>query len=295
MNMYNNFVGVVPNQYQQPKTLNWLPAEDIALLQKGLSQFRLSITKEEMAKGQCNHYDKVNGTSALVPDADGSNGCTCSICGTHFYPREFKQDEIQASVDNILDILNTIKVMYLSIDPNAALEYFQVIPFISKIPELYNIAITDFKRYEGVDSFIPGQGSNGINPFNVYATMTNPGWGMNMVPPMGQPQMGYGYPQPPMNPPVQPMAAPQAQPMQAGQQLYGFNPNVQQMNAGFAQQNPQYNPIYNMQAGYQPVTQGFSMNPTGAAAPQGYMNTNMPNAANPTGAAAPEASTEKKK
>ena len=50
MNMYNNFMGqgMVPNQYQQPKTLNWLPAEDYALLQKGLSQFKLSITKEEL-------------------------------------------------------------------------------------------------------------------------------------------------------------------------------------------------------------------------------------------------------
>ena len=54
MNMYTNgFMpapGMVPNQYQQKKTINWLPAEDYALLQKGLSQFKLSVTKEELAK-----------------------------------------------------------------------------------------------------------------------------------------------------------------------------------------------------------------------------------------------------
>ena len=298
MNMYNNFMGqgMVPNQYQQPKTLNWLPAEDYALLQKGLSQFKLSITKEELAKGQCNHYDRQNGMSALVPDADGSGGCTCSICGTHFYSKDYTPEEIKMAVDNILDILNTIKIMYLSLDPNAALEYFQIIPFIGKIPELYNIAVADFKRYEGVDSFVPGQGNNGLNPFNVYALMTQPGWGMNMVP---NQQMGYGYPQQgqQMAQPQQPGMAPQPQVApQQGQQMYGFNPNMQQMNAGFAQQNPQYNPMFSgmmIQPGYQPQQQGFSMNPMGAAAPQqGYVNTNMPNAMNPTGnATAPAAST----
>ena len=289
MNMYNGFMGqgMVPNQYQQPKTLNWLSNEDYALLQKGLSQFKLSITKEELAKGQCNHYDKVNGMSALIPDADGSNGCTCSICGTHFYSRDFTPEEVKASTDTVLDILNTIKIMYLSLDPKAALEFFQIIPFIAKIPELYNIAVNDFKKYEGVDSFIPGQNNGGINPFNLYATMAGPGWGMPMVPPMqGQQPMGYGYA--PQGQPQQPGVAPAAQAPVQGQpqQMYSFNPNMQQMNAGFAQQNPQYNPVFNMQPGYQPQMQGFSMNPVGAAAPQGYMNTNMPNAMNPTGAPA---------
>lgn len=290
--------GMVPNQYQQPKTINWLSAEDYALLQKGLSQFKLSVTREELAKGQCNHYDRVNGASALVPDPDGSGGCTCSICGTHFYSRDFTADEIKAATSNILDILNTIKIMYLSLDPNAALEYFQIIPFIEKIPQLYNIAIQDFKKYEGVDSFVPG-GNGGMNPFNIYAMMTNPGWGMGMAP---QPMMnGYGYPQQPMMQqqmnPQQPQAQQVGNPQQ--QAMYGFNPN---MNAGFAQQNPQFNPMYGMNvpaSGYQPQQQGFSMNPTGAATPvqnQGYMNTNMPNAMNPTGATQqPQAQTDTEK
>ena len=252
MNMYTNgFMpapGMVPNQYQQKKTINWLPAEDLALLQKGLSQFKLSVTKEELAKGQCNHYDSATGSSTLIPDADGSGGCTCGLCGTHFYTKDFSAEEIKNATENILDILNTIKIMYLSLDPNAALEYFQIIPFIEKIPDLYNIAVQDFKRYEGIDSFVPGSNGYNVNPFNIYAMMTQPGWGM--VPPQ--------------------------------QQMYGFNPN---MNAGFAQQNPQFNPIF--AGGYQPQTQGFSMNPVGAAAPQqGFMNTNMPNAMNPTGQAA---------
>ena len=210
----------------------------------------------------------------LVPDADGSGGCTCTLCGTHFYTKDFTPEEIKNSVGNILDILNTIKIMYLSIDPNAALEYFQIIPFIEKIPELYNIAVQDFKRYEGVDSFVPGSNSYNVNPFNIYYAMMNQP-GLGMVPPQQQ-MYGYGQGYPMQQPNMAPQ---QPQATQMPNQQYGFNPN---MNAGFAQQNPQYNPIF--AGGYQPQSQGFSMNPMGAAAPQqGFMNTNMPNAANPTG------------
>ncbi len=281
MNMYQqpylNY-GMIPNQQQAPKTGNWLPADKRAILQKGISQFKLSVTDEEMARGQCNHYDQ-NGVSALVPDGDGSGGYTCSICGTHFTSRNFTPEEVKASVEEVLDILNTIKIMYLSMDPNAALEYFQIYPFIEKIPQLYNIALQDFKKYEGVGDFVQ---SNNMNPFNMFAAMSTPGfgYGMNNM----NPQMnGYQYGQ-------QPMGGFQQQGYQYGQ--------PQQMNTGYAQPNPGFNPIYGQPQqmtqpagmgqpvnGYQPQSQGFSMNPQGAAAPQQqYMNTNMPNAMNPTGA-----------
>ncbi len=135
--------GMVPNQAAMPKTTNWLTPEKLNVLKKGINQFKLSVTEEELAKGQCNHYYP-DGTSALVLDQDGSGGCTCLICGTHFNSTEYSQQDVSNATQNILDILNTIKIMYLSIDPTAALEYFQIIPFIEKIPQLYNIAANDF-------------------------------------------------------------------------------------------------------------------------------------------------------
>ena len=144
--------GMVPNQYAQtPKMANWLPADKLAMLKKNLNQFKLSVTEEEMFKGQCNHIDPQTGISALIPDQDGSGGCTCSQCGTHFTARNFSTEEVQGIVQNTLDLLNTIKIMYLSLDPAHALEYFQIVPFIEKIPQLYTIAVNDFKKYEGVD------------------------------------------------------------------------------------------------------------------------------------------------
>jgi hypothetical protein len=271
--------GMVPNQYAQtPKMANWLPADKLAMLKKNLNQFKLSVTEEEMFRGQCNHIDPQTGISALIPDQDGSGGCTCSQCGTHFTARNFSTEEVQGIVQNVLDLLNTIKIMYLSLDPAHALEYFQIIPFIEKIPQLYTIAVNDFKKYEGVDQFSVNQAQN---PFNIFAMMTNPGMGMGMAQPF------------------------------YGNQVYGQQPV---MNAGMAQANPTYNPMYGAptyqqpvapqptmyaqqpqmapqqaQPVYQPQTQGFTMNPMGAAQPQVqqpmmYANTNMPNAMNPTGA-----------
>ena len=237
--------GMVPNQVAMPKTGNWLSADKYALLQKGLGQFKMSVSDEEVARGQCNHYN-LNGTSALVRDPnDGSY--TCTICGTKFSACEFTQEDVDNATKNVLDILNTIKVMYLSLDPSAALEYFQIIPFIEKIPQLYQIAVNDFKKYEGVNSFMPTQN----NPFNFYAML------------MGQAPMGYA-PQP------APMGyAPQAAPM-------GYAPQAGMSNA-YGQPVPGFNPLYGApmaQPGYQPAAQGFAFNPQGAAQPM--VNTNMP-------------------
>lgn len=266
-NMYGNPMGfmggMVPNQQPMPKTGNWLNGDKFNLLQKGLSQFKLSVTEEELARGQCNHYN-LNGTSALIPDQDGSGGSTCAICGTHFTSRDFTQEDVENATQNILDILNTIKILYLSIDPSAALEYFQIIPFIEKIPQLYNIAVADFKRYEGVNNMVPAQNGN-QNPFNIFSMMT---MGYN-------PGMMGGYPQQP------PMAGYQGYPQQ-GAPVTGYPPQGAPTMNGFAQQNPGFNPMYGAPvapqqtpAGYQPQTQGYTFNPTGAAQ-QPMVNTNMP-------------------
>ena len=259
--------GMVQNQQQPPRPVSWLSPEKVALLQKNNSSFNLGVSDEDIARGQCNHYYPNNGQSALVPDADGSGGCTCSICGTHFTTKEYSQTDVETATHDILDILNTIKITYLSLDPHAANDYFQIIPFIEKIPKLYNMAMNDFKKYEGIDSYIP---AGNVNPFMVFNMMTNPGMGFGNVG-----QVPYG-----------------TQPMYQAQAPMG-QPTMGTMNTGYAQANPAMNPMYgqyqapgyngpqvNPQAGYQPQAQGFAMNPQGAAAPQqaqtGYFNSNMP-------------------
>lgn len=236
--MFNN------NNFQapvKPAHGNWLSNDKISILSNAQDAFKLSVSETELLKGQCNHYFS-NGSPALVPSADGT-GYTCSICGTTFHSHEFTEDDVKNATQNILDILNTIKVMYLSIDSNAALEFFQILPFIEKIPMLYNIAVNDFKRYEGTNI-----NNNNISPFNVLGYM------------MGMPMMGVGFQQPMYQPqmPAQPMY----QPQMPGQQMY--NPQMG------APAQPMYQPQPNMAAG-QPVYTPNSVNN-----PMYGMNTNMP-------------------
>lgn len=266
----NNGMVPNPNAQQMPVVSNWLPADKYAMLQKIQDQFKLSVSEEELVKGQCNHY-YANGTSALIPSPDGSGGCTCAICGTTFHSHDFTEDDVKNATQNILDILNTIKVMYLSIDKNAAMEYFQIIPFLEKIPALYNIAVNDFKKYEGVSSFVP---NNQQNPFNVLSFMMG-------APMMGQPMMAG---QPPMGYPQAPVygQAPIGYQQPNTQQPVGVVPQGAAQPAGF---NPMYAQPVMGQApmGYQPQTQGYVFNPQGAAQqpapvaqPQQMVNTNMP-------------------
>ena len=240
--MFNNNFQAAP--VQKPAHGNWLSNDKISILSNAQDAFKLSVSETELLKGQCNHYFS-NGSPALVPSADGT-GYTCSICGTTFHSHEFTEDDVKNATQNILDILNTIKVMYLSIDSNAALEFFQILPFIEKIPMLYNIAVNDFKWYEGTSI-----NNNNISPFNVLGYM------------MGMPMMGVGFQQPMYNPQ---MGAP-AQPMYQNQMPNGqpmYNPQMG------APAQPMYQPQPNMAAG-QPV-----YTPTPANNPMYGMNTNMP-------------------
>ena len=219
--------GVVPNQQQlSPNMQSWLTPDKLALLRKGVAKFNLSVSDEELARGQCNHMS--NGKSALIPDADGSGGYTCSICGTHMNVRELTNEEVKNATDNILDILNMVKITYLSLDPSTALEYFQIIPLIEKIPKLFEIAMNDFKRYDNSTSFV--QGGN-QNPFTLFNSIIGPGFGGGFM--NAQPQGYYGNPQ--------------------------FNAAPQQYGAP-AQYNPAMNPMYGQ---YQPQQMGYQQQPMG--------------------------------
>lgn len=278
--MFNNFgggfgqnpnygfsAGMVPNQQQQaPVVQSWLTPEKMALLKKGVSKFNLSVSDEDLARGQCNHMN--NGKSMLIPDGDGSNGFTCQICGTHFTVRDLSNEEVKNATDNILDILNIIKISYLSLDPNTALEYFQIIPLIEKIPRLYEISQADINKYNGGANFV--QGSN-QDPFRIFSSLVTPGFTGGFQ----QPQYGgfnnfnqYGYANAaPVAPQYagQAQFAPQANPMygQYGQPQ-GFQPQAQNM---YQQPAPAANPYQPQQPqyGYQPQQPAQAQAP---AAPQ---------------------------
>ena len=274
-NMYpNGYAMPMGAGYPQPAAqqtggnTNWLSPDKVARLKKDNTQFSLSVSDEELLRGQCNHYNS-DRTSALVENPDGSY--TCSICGDSFNVHTGTTEDVKNAVQLVLDYMNTCKTSYLSLSPDAALTYFQIIPFLKKFPDLYDLAIKDYAKHNNIN---PMQAQNGMNTFAMYANLINsPMYAQPGM--MGGMPMG-GYPQQPCA-----YATPVQQPV---------------MNTNMPQQ-PGYNPMYAQpmqpaapvqqpaaQTGYQPAQTGYAFNPQGPAQP---INTNMPQ--QPAPAAAPQA------
>lgn len=257
--------GVTPS----PETMNgiqvnpWLTPEDINMLRKDTEQFSLSITNEELKRAMCNHRD-LNRLPSLKPELDGS--CTCTICGYNFnVTEEFTQEQVNQACRVMENLLQTIKLMYISLNPETGKEFFQILAFIKKIPKLYEIASNDFKKYEGVYTFNQGIPAN---TFAIFGSLTTPGamYNNGAMGYTGQPNYAY-QPQQTM------YGAPQPQPGYGYQQPQMGNPFYQMpqtpgyVNPGTMGYTGQPAPSYGAPQPTTQPNQGFAMNPTGAAAP----------------------------
>lgn len=229
---------------QVPKIMNVLSADEIKELQQQRSQFSLGLTDREAKQAACNHRSVDGMSDSLVYDQN-TNAVTCQICGYTFKPLDanVSPNVIQEAADNLVDILQTIKIMYTDIPGNAAREYFQIIPLIAKVPQLFEFAAKSFNKHE-FDRMQYGQRNmNGMAMLQSLNALFG-------AAPMQQPVGGYGYgyvaPQPqPMNPPVgypNPAAAPVG--------------TVTPFGYPGASQQP---------AGYQPMTAGYAYTPNAAA------------------------------
>ena len=195
MNNFNNNIYGNPGYganygygYVKPKLpdpTNPLSKEDMALLKQKAPQFSLAVSQVEALKAICTHRDQ-NGET-LIQNTDGT--VTCSICGTTFTPVSADPETIAQVFKSVVDVLETIKIMYMDIPNDVTKSYFQMIPYLEKGPQLYKIANDHYSRYSNssVMSRDYGQG----NAFALYSAMMNPGMAMGMGMPQ---QMPYGQP-----------------------------------------------------------------------------------------------------
>lgn len=202
--------GVMYNNQPQVKRTNPLTKEEISSL-RTKTPFSLAITQDDVYRGICFHVDE-NGNPATVTDPNGAT--TCTICGETWNSNELSTDEVQAATENILSVLQTIKLMYLTFPEQAARDFYQIIPLLKKVPQLYKIAADNFRTFEGQTSnYYNGQ----PNPFTIFSQIaggngfgnafqyqqTQPGYGQPVPNMYGQPAPAmYGQPAQPMNPPM---------------------------------------------------------------------------------------------
>ena len=232
-------------QQQVHKQMNALSAEEIKQLQQERSQFSLGLTTREMLQGSCTHRS-IDGMSDSLTYDPVTGIARCSICGYEFKPIEAETslETIKDSCDTIVDILQTIKILYTDLPADAAREYFQIIPLIGKIPQLFEFAAKNFAKHEANNWQYNNYNMGGISMLNNLNNMFGMGMGGMAPQPM--------YQQPMMNP---------QQPTMAGypQAAYG----APMVGNAFGYQGASQVPPQ----GYAPTNPGFQYQPTPQATP----------------------------
>lgn len=196
-----------------------LSQNEINSLQSKFNSFDLQVTDDEILRGVCTHK-YLNGTSAYTVDPADGHTCRCAICGESFRIYEGDVEEVEKSVNNLIDMLQTTKLLYIDLPQNVVKNYFQIIPLLKKFKDLWSHAISNFDANNRMASnqyvYSTQNGTYQMNGFQVLNSIIN---GVN--PTMQRPL--YGYQQAPVAQPVpnQPMYQ---QPVYQ-QPTYGYDPN----------------------------------------------------------------------
>ena len=208
-----------------PKMTNPLTPDEMKALQQN-NAFTLNVSQQDLAQGICTHKDPKTGRYATVPNPDGT--VTCSICHTTFDPdKVVNVDYVKNVTNEFLNALETIKLLGVDLSDEVVRGVFQMVPFVKKVPDLFNIAQTSFLRYNEAN---PNAYQAAANPsmwgaFNNFmmgqpAMMYQPAMGQPVQNPYGQPaQMPYGY-----QAPMTPYANMQAQMVPGGSPFYAAQP-----------------------------------------------------------------------
>ena len=220
-----------PGNIQQQKIPNVLSAEEIKQLQQQSNNFNLGLTSKEAMQAACNHRSLDGTKDSLTYDYD-TGKARCTICGYEFVPIEptTTYDDIMRTCDDIVNIIQTVKLLWPDMSDASQREFYNIIPLIYKVPRLFEFAAKNFNR----------------NEFDLWSQQNSPA-GMAMLQNlgnilganqqfMGNPTVQYngygvqppmmGQPQPMMNPmggaPMGQVVQPQAPMM--GQPVPGMNP-----------------------------------------------------------------------
>lgn len=242
-NPYNPYGAMYGQGVQQmPKAKNTQPLtpEMISQLRTNNSTLTIEVPKEDLWRAACTHKE-TDGRSALSEVEVLSNGerkVRCSICGEEFILTNVTEKDVEDAVNTIINYLQTSKTLYLDAPEKLITQYYQMIPLLKKLPQLYTRAVQNFDMYD-----------NALNQPNYYGGAATNGFQM-MGAMLNNPYAGYaGYYQP------QPAGNPQ------GYYQPGYMPQ---------QPQPQYPQGY-YQPGYMPQQQqGYVPNPVGSNNPFAY-------------------------
>ena len=241
----------------QAKNSQPLTQEEINHLKSmsGAENLDIKVSTDDLLIAKCTHREK-SGTSSLINV--GGNRWRCTICGQEFNMFDGTEEDVANAVNNMVDILQTAKTIYLDAPDNLTAQYYQQIPLLQKLPKIFKASLNNFSKYENWQQ-APEFTGNGYYPgFTAMHNLLTGQFMPGMAPGYGyqpqQPAYGYGYQQPMMQ-----------QPMQAGYAPQGVV--TPQPTAGYYQQPmmQQYDPSGN------PLAYGAPVAPAPAAPAPGMM------------------------
>ena len=216
-----------------PKCTQPVTPELQKMLNQQSNELDIRISNTDKIKNWCTHKEPSTGRIALIENQDGT--VTCRICGETFRMVDnMTEEQIKEACQTVINILQTIKVMFLDSPEDFTKAYYQTLSMIAKIPELWKRAYNNFTMYEAytgnvfqanpnVNAFAAANGI--LGGFNVFNQQPY-GYGY-AVPQQPMYQNGWGYPQQPvMNPqnPQAPQGQPQVPTMNMNQMTYPGGP-----------------------------------------------------------------------
>ena len=144
---------------------NLLDEKEIEVL-KSSENVTYKLTSLDLLKGACSHCDSTGHDTLIFNDSTAI--ARCSICGAEFRPvRDFK-DDIDQVINNVVDILESIKIANPDIaDYEGAKELFgNLIPRLKKIPNLYNDTAKKFNMPNSKTLYVPKDNISGQELLN---------------------------------------------------------------------------------------------------------------------------------
>ena len=220
--MYGASVMPAQTMFKEVQVTNPMTKEDLELLKPVKNEFNMNIDPVDVARAKCPHK---NATKLLINPIGGGNMVKCSQCGAEFDLTIRSKEDIEASVNNLVNFLEQMKLYAVNFDEEFYKDYMMMIPLLRKAPNLYEMAVQNFTEVVRQTSNSQTVAPN-ANPafnrfgFDAYQDIFNGNYGarynvynqqqpvMPMVQPMAQP----GYYDPNM------VAAQQAPQMQVAPQ-----------------------------------------------------------------------------
>lgn len=226
--MYGASVMPAQTMFKEVQVTNPMTKEDLELLKPVKNEFNMNIDPVDVARAKCPHK---NATKLLINPIGGGNMVKCSQCGAEFDLTIRSKEDIEASVNNLVNFLEQMKLYAVNFDEEFYKDYMMMIPLLRKAPNLYEMAVQNFTEVVRQTSNSQTVAPN-ANPafnrfgFDAYQDIFNGNYGARYnvynqqqpVMPMAQPMVQPGYYDPNM---VAAQQAPQMQPAPQQGQVFG--------------------------------------------------------------------------